>query len=140
MRRSLFSLPLVAALAVPQAASARDIIDRCGQDGLGLPHCPTVELSTALDKLSAGDFHAFRQVGMQTYAMLTVMRQLASALRWQEGDDTNCRAAELVYSAGEIWFEWVQLPKGVTEDLTAEFQRYEMVLNEVAAAYDLGAC
>ncbi|MEM7060286.1 MAG: hypothetical protein AAF557_22125 [Pseudomonadota bacterium] len=140
MRCGFVIISLILTLFAPQLAQARDVIDRCGQDGLGLPHCPVEELVDALDKLSAGDFFAFRQVGMESFAMLTVMRQLADALRWQEGDDTNCRPAEIVYSAGEIWFEWVRLPKGVTEDLTAEFQRYEMVLDQVAAGHDLGAC
>lgn len=140
MRRSVFAIPVVLAALASTQVHARDILDRCGQDGLGLPQCPTDELAEALDKLSAGDFRTFRNAGMESFAMLTVMRQLASAVRWQDGDDTNCRPQELVYAAGEIWFEWVRLPEGATEDLTAEFQRYENVLNEITAGYEGGEC
>lgn len=139
MHRSICAFAL-AVLALTTPAQARDVIDRCGQDGLGLPHCPVGELAEALDKLSAGDFRSFRNAGMESFAMLTVMRQLGDAVRWRDGDDTNCRPWELVYSAGEIWFEWVRLPKGATEDLTAEFQRYENVLNEITAGYEGGEC
>lgn len=139
MRGAAVILAMVLALVAPRVAQA-DIIDNCARDGLGLPQCPTEELAIALDRLYAGDFHRFRRAGMETFAMLTVTRHLASALRWQDGDDTNCRPAEEAHFASELWFEWVRLPAGVTEDLTAEFEKYERLLGHVVAGYSGGDC
>ena len=134
------AIPLAAAVVVGLSApaGARDVIDRCAQDGLGLPHCPMGELQAGLDKLSAGDFRQFRGLGMEGFAMLTAMRGLGEAAKASlAGDD--CRAANQVYAAGEIWFEWVRLPKGATEDDHAAFDRYDRLLTQFAGAYD-GPC
>ncbi|MDX8352321.1 hypothetical protein [Cognatiyoonia sp. IB215182] len=137
LRAAILALALTGG---PAFAQDNDILDRCAQMGLGLPHCPTEDLQQALDRLSAGDFRQFRDLGMESYAMLTAMRHLAVALEWREGYDDNCRPSYEVYQAGELWFEWVRLPQGVTEDETADFQRYALILDHLSAAYVGGDC
>lgn len=69
-----------------------------------------------------------------------MMRQIGSALELKGRNDIDCCPAGWGYAAGEPLVERGFLPQGVAEDLRVEFQRNEMILNQVTAGYEGGEC
>ena len=120
----------LALMTSPALAQDMDLIAGCADTGLDTPGCDAEDLAENLGLMGINEVRVFKDIGMESFAMLTAMRYAASAIFFQaEGE--GCIAEEERAAAIEIWSLWVALPEDAPRAIAEKYEILDGVMTNI---------